>query len=60
SRSFWRYWVSAIGKFIPKSGAECRLYILGMQSYSKVPPHYNPIAFQQVILHDSYSMQIAF
>ncbi|WP_324034549.1 hypothetical protein, partial [Aeromonas caviae] len=24
SRSFWRYWVSAIGKFIPKSGAECR------------------------------------
>ncbi|MGU5686706.1 hypothetical protein ACV1DN_21300, partial [Aeromonas allosaccharophila] len=27
SRSFWRYWVSAIGKFIPKSGAECRLYL---------------------------------
>ncbi|MFQ2024117.1 hypothetical protein ACK355_03080, partial [Aeromonas veronii] len=25
SRSFWRYWVSAIGKFIPKSGAECRI-----------------------------------
>ncbi|MGU5786055.1 hypothetical protein ACV1DY_21645, partial [Aeromonas caviae] len=25
SRSFWRYWVSAIGKFIPKSGAECRV-----------------------------------
>ena len=22
----WRYWVSAVGKFIPKSGAECRLY----------------------------------
>ncbi|MEH8223350.1 hypothetical protein Q7I19_20360, partial [Aeromonas veronii] len=27
SRSFWRYWVSAIGKFIPKSGAECRIEI---------------------------------
>ncbi|MFQ1746932.1 hypothetical protein ACK4AA_09895, partial [Aeromonas veronii] len=26
SRSFWRYWVSAIGKFIPKSGAECRVH----------------------------------
>ncbi|MFQ2011446.1 hypothetical protein ACK34P_18675, partial [Aeromonas veronii] len=26
SRSFWRYWVSATDKFIPKSGAECRLY----------------------------------
>ncbi|MFQ2793027.1 MarR family transcriptional regulator, partial [Aeromonas caviae] len=25
SRSFWRYWVSAIGKFIPKSGAEYRI-----------------------------------
>ncbi|MGU5890706.1 hypothetical protein, partial [Aeromonas hydrophila] len=28
SRSFWRYWVSAIGKFIPKSGAECRIELL--------------------------------
>ncbi|MCT8861657.1 DMP19 family protein, partial [Shewanella xiamenensis] len=26
SRSFWRYWVNAIGKFIPKLGAECRFY----------------------------------
>ncbi|WP_429044673.1 hypothetical protein, partial [Aeromonas veronii] len=25
SRSFWRYWVSATDKFIPKSGAECRV-----------------------------------
>ncbi|MFQ2665473.1 hypothetical protein ACK3ZL_20520, partial [Aeromonas caviae] len=31
SRSFWRYWVSAIGKFIPKSGAECRLDALHCQ-----------------------------
>ncbi|MFQ2891109.1 hypothetical protein ACK3Y9_15940, partial [Aeromonas caviae] len=31
SRSFWRYWVSAIGKFIPKSGAECRPHHLKNQ-----------------------------
>ncbi|MEH8207961.1 hypothetical protein Q7I32_20255, partial [Aeromonas veronii] len=37
SRSFWRYWVSAIGKFIPKSGAECRIN-------GKLPPKIHSVS----------------